>query len=560
MKIKEFKPLELFLKQRFPKLKITKKHENSINQVEKDGFYLYNYLDGLEVHRDDPIIKLCRGLVVREDGKLMNFPFTRFFNYHEKEVDEVDICNADVLEKLDGCVKKNTKISLWNGKDIEIGSLIGSINNWKNKELVGLDEKTGNLIKSKILGVTHKKLGKKWNKIVLSNGKELSCTKDHKIYLNGNWIKSENIKKGDKLLSFNLDLNEKAKQILIGTLIGDTHIRLNGKNSKVSFGQKEKESSQKISKYMERKIPEKLDAFGDNLKINPKLEFKKEIVEVISVEEIADEEIHYDIQTTTGNFFAEGVLIHNSLISCWYDGNNWRVTTRGAFPPALQGVDYNQDFRRLFKSFEKLVPGHTYNFELISVHSRIVTKYDEEFVALIGIRDLDSLQEFNQNHLDEIAAKLEVRRPRRFNATNIDHCRALFKQMRDDEEGLVVVDANFKRFKLKQESYLKMARIIGLKDQDILDYILGKTKIDADFDKISEVKERIGIIKLMYSEFIQKIINEYNEIKEIESQKEFAEHALKFSFSGFLFKLRKGVEFEDIDLKYKQLEKWCKNE
>ncbi len=224
----------------------------------------------------------------------------------------------------------------------------------------------------------------------------------------------------------------------------------------------------------------------------------------------------------------------------------------------MTNTNFKKIFKRLFKDFDKLIPGHTYIFELMSKENPIVTRYEEEFVVLIGVRDLISLQEFTQETLDLVAADLGVKRPKRFNATNIDDCRALFEQMSEDEEGLVVVDKDFNRFKLKQESYLKMARIMSLKDQDILDYVLGKSEIDADFDKMPEVKERIEVLESMYRKFVEIVGKTYDPIKDIETQKDFALKAIKFPFSGILFKMRKGIKFEDIDLKYKQLEIWYK--
>lgn len=348
MKEKNFEPLRLFLKDK--NLKITENHEININVTEKDGFYLYNYNDTVMVPRDDPVLVFCRGLVLKENGVVANFPFKRFFNYHEPEHTDVDWSSAKILEKVDG-----------------------------------------------------------------------------------------------------------------------------------------------------------------------------------------------------------------SLISVWHDGYDWRVTTRGSFYPNVSGgVDFEQVFRRLFKGFDMLVVGLTYCFELVSCDNRIVTRYNDEFVVLLGVRDLNSLLELDQVSVDILAEMLEVRRPKMYSATDINSCRAQFAKLKEDDEGFVVVDNNFNRFKLKQESYLKMARIMSLKDQDILEFIRGKTEIDADFDSMPEVKEKIEEISKILDEFTKKVKSIYKSLNRLESKKEFALDVLKYPFKGVLFNLRKGLEFNDIDFKYKQLIEWGK--
>ena len=84
-----FEPLELFIKNK--NLTLTDDHKDSISVSNKDEFYIYNYKNGISVPLDDAIIKMCRGIVINSYGKLMNYPFDRFFNYHEKECDKVDI-------------------------------------------------------------------------------------------------------------------------------------------------------------------------------------------------------------------------------------------------------------------------------------------------------------------------------------------------------------------------------------------------------------------------------------------------------------------------------------
>jgi len=245
--------------------------------------------------------------------------------------------------------------------------------------------------------------------------------------------------------------------------------------------------------------------------------------------------------------------LDGSLISVWWTGIEWEVTTRGSFYPNEHAHNFKETFCRLFGSFDRLSPGNSYIFELISKDNRIVTKYDEERVVLIGKRDLRTLKECDQTILDEIAKVLRVSRPCRYKASNVDECRKLFEGMKDDEEGFVIVDKNFNRMKLKQESYLKMSKIISMKNQDVLDYMLGRTELDADFTDMPELKEKIVKVQIINNEVRNYCEKIYWNIKSIENQREFASHALNYKISALLFNLRKGVKYNDINIRYDRL-------
>lgn len=47
--------------------------------------------------------RLARGIIIHQPtGKIVSFPFVRFYNFGEKEADTVDFANSEVMEKLDG--------------------------------------------------------------------------------------------------------------------------------------------------------------------------------------------------------------------------------------------------------------------------------------------------------------------------------------------------------------------------------------------------------------------------------------------------------------------------
>jgi len=245
--------------------------------------------------------------------------------------------------------------------------------------------------------------------------------------------------------------------------------------------------------------------------------------------------------------------LDGSLISVFWNGIDWEVCTRGSFYPNENNLertlDYSQEFKRLFNNFDYLNKTCSYVFELISDKNRIVTKYDKEFVALIGARNLTTLEEKDQHHLNALAMILEVYRPKQIPIQNIEECKKLFENMRDDEEGLVIIDDQHHRIKLKQESYLKMHRIKALKDEDILDYILGRIELDQEFvHAFPEVEEKINEMMLKWEAYNNMLGTLYNKLSPLLliSRKDFALEVIKYpKYRACLFSRADGKVYKD---------------
>jgi len=106
----------------------------SIKVRNKDDMYLYNYADACYVDRNHPVIMRCRGIVVREDGQLLNYPFDRFFNDFEKEQSIIDWNSAQIQEKLDGSL-----VCVFWSKDKWIVSTRGTFYPQNNPNLKHMD-------------------------------------------------------------------------------------------------------------------------------------------------------------------------------------------------------------------------------------------------------------------------------------------------------------------------------------------------------------------------------------------------------------------------------------
>ena len=252
--------------------------------------------------------------------------------------------------------------------------------------------------------------------------------------------------------------------------------------------------------------------------------------------------------------------LDGSLICAFWNGGDWEVTTRGSFyPNEIAEVDFAEKFKDLFKEFDKLDKTCCYMFEMVSAMNRIVTWYDDEFVALIGIRDLQTHHEYNPDLVAKNAEALGVRSPKMYYVKDLDACKKLFESLRDDEEGFVAIDGNLNRIKVKQDTYLAMAKIKMLKEDDLLDYVRGRIEVDGELlQKDVNVMQRVNEIKAEWESIKNFIDCIFNELNHLETRKEFALAALKFPFNKFLFTMLDGKTTRDMKLSYGELVTWCK--
>ena len=129
----------------------------NIGATTKSGYIVLNYNQGGDRNEWN---RLARGLVVREGegeplDRIVSFPFTRFFNYGEKDAAPIQLDNSDMVEKLDGCMVAVTlhdgipfyqtrrlisahqpdldmTVTSFNGKDHKLLTLIGTYVNKLN--------------------------------------------------------------------------------------------------------------------------------------------------------------------------------------------------------------------------------------------------------------------------------------------------------------------------------------------------------------------------------------------------------------------------------------------
>ena len=174
------------------------------------------------------------------------------------------------------------------------------------------------------------------------------------------------------------------------------------------------------------------------------------------------------------NYFCNGILVHNSnlRLSWWKRGNDWLWSTLSSinawdnklssfgsnfasFPTSVAVQSYAGMCMSLLidkgVSPANLSHDHTYIFELCTPYNRVVVEYDKPKLYHIGTRDNLTFEEINV----DIGVEKPKEYPLHSLSAVLDAAEALNKNGEEvSKEGFVVVDANWRRVKVKSPLYL----------------------------------------------------------------------------------------------------------
>lgn len=223
-----------------------------------------------------------------------------------------------------------------------------------------------------------------------------------------------------------------------------------------------------------------------------------------------------------------------SLIKVVKLDGNYLISTNGcidAFKAPLQDdllCPYNSYGELFFNTIclgdrkSLLKEGKTYMFELTSPYNRVVVPYNDVEIALIGIRDNQSLQEeliYNSELKDSFLL------PKRYGFKTLEECIESAHSLPYSEEGYVVVDKHFNRVKIKSLEYVNVHHLRGegaMSEKRILD-IIRQNEIAEYLIYFPEYKE-------LFDEYKRKVDDLYK-----------AYHFMWLSFSQLKFNSRKEI-------------------
>lgn len=229
--------------------------------------------------------------------------------------------------------------------------------------------------------------------------------------------------------------------------------------------------------------------------------------------------------------------IDGSLINVWFDKKNrmWRVSTNGnisAFDSPTGSEEY-PSFGHLFsiafgvQNFGKLNKNYTYMFEVVSPYNKVVVNYSYIDIYHIGTR--------NNLTYEEIDCDLWIKKPMRFEFSDISQVKESANDLGFDNEGYVVRDKNYNRVKVKSPAYLKAHYLGTCKRVDkvrILDILLENESEEflSYYPEYTKDFNKIDIKLQKYYKYLDKIMKKmdrYKGFKTVE-RKELAKSVIRW--------------------------------
>lgn len=224
----------------------------------------------------------------------------------------------------------------------------------------------------------------------------------------------------------------------------------------------------------------------------------------------------------------------------WYRG--WRVASNGLPDASGPVYGYRGTFADLFWSvwggFDYKMPcdtGSCYMFELMTPHNRVVVPHAKSRLVFLGSRELRG--DFEEQGPDTARDGWES--VRSFPLQTIADVVAASQAINPMEsEGFVVRDARFNRVKVKSPQYVALAH---MKDQFSPRRMLEVVRTNESDEFLSyfpEMREVYEDAKAKYESLVADAEADYQRLKDIPVQKDFALEAVKTRCSSVLFALR----------------------
>jgi hypothetical protein len=246
--------------------------------------------------------------------------------------------------------------------------------------------------------------------------------------------------------------------------------------------------------------------------------------------------------------------VDGSLMQLYYYGGKWQVASSGTpdaggFVMSLQGQDSTQTFADLFwQSFKTLgikepdplkYWNYTFTLELCTPQNRVIVHHPQPKLVLLGVRNNTTLEQFRT---EPFGQELGCPVIQTYDLTSwdqvLDHAKTLDPLQ---QEGFVVVNHDFSRVKLKTEQYVRIAHLRDSKCSPARLLEVVRANEGSEFlAYFPEWKPLYESICQKFETLAESVNLDYERLKSIQVQKDFALEAVKTRCSGALFQMRQG--------------------
>lgn len=257
----------------------------------------------------------------------------------------------------------------------------------------------------------------------------------------------------------------------------------------------------------------------------------------------------YDIETTTGNYMVGNVLVHNSLMQCFYYDNKWHVATSGTPDANCPINDFGITFKKLFwdefNKFDELTRNTLsknlcYAFELTSPFNRVVVNHESTKLTCLGARVINPESSY---YLSEFLYPGLFPSTKTYDVSSLEACIETVSQFDPlVNEGVVVVDRYFNRVKIKSPKYVLLHHI---KDVFSLRRMCEAVQ-NGEYEEVKVAMASFGQmvalmddIKCRHEAMVKEVETAYIKLYKLPTQKEFAMAAQEYKFKSVLFSMKK---------------------
>ena len=287
----------------------------------------------------------------------------------------------------------------------------------------------------------------------------------------------------------------------------------------------------------------------------------------------------FDLQIEdNSNYFADGILVHNSLIKLWHDNDEWHISTSGTTDAEKAAVQFEMNditnYKQLFMyaskdkiDYDRLDKRYTYMFELIGLENKVIVPYEKEDVYYLGRRDNYTLLEMP--YFDDDCAGVEkCKRPKckivKVNKNPKKVMKELQKEVNsftkehEHFEGYVISDKSLKtRVKMKSTQYMELFFQKGngiFSPRKILLMILDQ-KDDDVLSSFPEYRPQFDEVRRAFCVWLEAVKRDlrYMDARNWDDRKKFAEWAKGTTCPSIVFSAFNNEERLDGDWLEKQV-------